>query len=61
MTPRKPGRPPRAGTPSRVRPGPPMTDAEYAPVLALAAREGIDKVEAMRRLIAAGAQAMGVA
>ncbi len=42
---------------SKARPGVPMTEREYAPILEYAAREGVSQVEAMRRLIAAGLQA----
>lgn len=52
---------PGAGRPRRdpsalstARPGPPMTDAEWAEVTAYAERVGVSPVEAMRRLIRAG-------
>lgn len=44
---------------SRPRPGPPMTDAEWAAVLAYAARESVSPVEAMRRLLALGLTVAG--
>lgn len=40
--------------PAKPRPGVPMTDAEYAPVLEYAEKEGIRPVEAVRRLIVLG-------
>lgn len=55
------GRPRRAcaqATPDdvpRARPGPYMTDAEWAPVAALAEQASIPVTDAMRRLIFAGA------
>lgn len=55
------GKQPGAGRPRRVpegtskpRPGPAMTDSEWAQVEAYAKAEGIRVTEAMRRLIAAG-------
>lgn len=44
---------------SKTRPGVPMTDEEWAAVVAYAEREGVSKVEACRRLIAMGLRAAG--
>lgn len=46
---------------SRPRPGPGMTDTEWAAVEILAQRENVRVTEAMRRLMAAGAVALDVA
>lgn len=59
------GRKPRAGTAATARPGPRMTDAEYAPVLAMAAvldanGKPLGEVGAMRALIDAGARRVGL-
>lgn len=54
------GRPARSDTRARARQGVSMTDAEWAPVEKLQARDGLRAAEAVRRLIAAGAQVLGV-
>lgn len=46
------GRKPRSTEPATLRPGPRLTDAEWAPVAARMAREGVGATEAMRRIIA---------
>jgi hypothetical protein len=43
--------------PTKARPGVPMTDAEWADVVAWAEREGVTNAEACRRLIALGLKA----